>query len=91
MTERPTNDDVWLVIPVYNEGEVIRDVLVEAAKTFPNIVCVDDGSSDDSVARIREAAAEVDRARDGYEHTTSTGIHVVRHPVSYTHLTLPTM
>ncbi len=82
MTDRSTNDDVWLVIPVYNEGAVIRDVLVEAAKTFPNIVCVDDGSSDDSVARIREAAAEVDRAREGYEHTTSTGVHLVRHPVN---------
>lgn len=75
MTERPTNDDVWLVIPVYNEGEVIRDVLVDASKTFPNIVCVDDGSSDDSVAQIRSAAADV-------ESTQTGGIHLVRHPVN---------
>ncbi len=75
MTERPTNDDVWLVIPVYNEGEVIRDVLVEASKTFPNIVCVDDGSSDDSVAQIRSAAADVARTQTG-------SIHLVRHPVN---------
>ncbi|WP_431816239.1 glycosyltransferase family 2 protein [Gordonia jacobaea] len=75
MTERPTNDDVWLVIPVYNEGEVIRDVLVHASKTFPNIVCVDDGSSDDSVAQIRSAAADVARTQTG-------SIHLVRHPVN---------
>ncbi|OBC06793.1 MULTISPECIES: glycosyltransferase family 2 protein [unclassified Gordonia (in: high G+C Gram-positive bacteria)] len=75
MTERPTNDDVWLVIPVYNEGEVIRDVLVDASKTFPNIVCVDDGSSDDSVAQIRSAAADVARTQTG-------SIHLVRHPVN---------
>ena len=41
----------WLVIPMYNEGEVLRGVLEDAKKTFPNIVCVDDGSSDDS-ARV---------------------------------------
>lgn len=76
MTERPTNDDVWLVIPVYNEGTVIRDVLVEAASTFPNIVCVDDGSSDDSVTQIRSAAAEAGRV------TAHGGIHLVRHPVN---------
>lgn len=76
MTERPTNDDVWLVIPVYNEGTVIRDVLIEAASTFPNIVCVDDGSSDDSVAQILSAAAEADRV------TAHGGIHLVRHPVN---------
>lgn len=75
MTERLTNDDVWLVIPVYNEGEVIRDVLVDASKTFPNIVCVDDGSSDDSVAQIRSAAADVARTQTG-------SIHLVRHPVN---------
>ena len=27
MTAGTTNDDVWLVIPVYNEAQVIRDVV----------------------------------------------------------------
>jgi polyprenyl-phospho-N-acetylgalactosaminyl synthase len=40
--------DVWLVVPVYNEATVIADVVREARKTFPNIVCVDDGSKDTS-------------------------------------------
>lgn len=70
-----TNDDVWLVIPVFNEGEVIRDVVVNAAKTFPNIVCVDDGSRDNSAAEIKAAARVVTPEGGG-------GIRLVRHPVN---------
>ncbi|AMB60284.1 glycosyl transferase [Microterricola viridarii] len=44
----------WLIVPLYNEATVVRSVIAEAIKTFPHIVCVDDGSTDDSV---REAAA----------------------------------
>ena len=39
-------DDTWLVVPLYNEGEVIRQVVTDARRTFPRIVCVDDGSVD---------------------------------------------
>lgn len=46
--------DTWLLIPVYNEEKVITEVLRNAQRTFPNIVCVDDGSSDASAERIRE-------------------------------------
>ena len=55
----PSHQDVWLVVPLYNEGEVIADVLKSARKTFPNIVCVDDGSADDSAAEARRAGAVV--------------------------------
>ena len=55
----PTDDDVWLVIPLYNEGPVIGDVVRGARSVFPNIVCVDDGSTDDSVAQARAAGARV--------------------------------
>lgn len=57
--------DVWLIVPVYNEAAVIAEVIDGALETFPNIVCVDDGSSDASAERI-----------------TSTGAHLVRHPVN---------
>ena len=40
------NDDVWLVVPLYNEAAVIGDVVAQARETFPHVVCVDDGSSD---------------------------------------------
>jgi glycosyltransferase involved in cell wall biosynthesis len=54
-------DDVWLVVPLFNEAEVIGDVVRETLETFPNIVCVDDGSSDDSAGRAAEAGAIVIR------------------------------
>lgn len=56
MTDWP---DVWLIVPVYNEGQVIGDVIRNARKTFPNIVCVDDGSRDNSADEIRSAAAHL--------------------------------
>ncbi len=55
------NEDVWLVVPLYNEASVIADVVREARATFPNIVCVDDGSRDDSAARAAESGAVVVR------------------------------
>ena len=51
--------DVWLVIPVYNEETVIADVLAHALRTFPHIVCVDDGSSDGSYLRILGSGAHL--------------------------------
>lgn len=56
MTDWP---DVWLIVPVYNEGPVIEEVVTAARKTFPNIVCVDDGSRDDSAPHIRAAGAHL--------------------------------
>lgn len=52
-------NDVWLIVPVYNEAAVVAEVITEALVTFPNIVCVDDGSSDDSVRRIRATGARL--------------------------------
>lgn len=53
--------DVWLVVPLYNEGAVIGDVVRQARQTFPNIVCVDDGSSDDGALAAAQAGAVVVR------------------------------
>lgn len=52
-------DDVWLVIPLFNEGSVVGDVVREARRTFPHVVCVDDGSRDDSAAQAALAGAHV--------------------------------
>ncbi|MEJ5928117.1 glycosyltransferase family 2 protein [Corynebacterium sp. H128] len=54
-----SNLDTWLVIPCYNEGSVIQEVIENARKTFPNIVAVNDGSADDSAARIHAAGAHL--------------------------------
>ncbi|MGZ4777508.1 MAG: glycosyltransferase family 2 protein [Oryzihumus sp.] len=53
--------DVWLVVPLYNEATVIADVVRRARQTFPKVVCVDDGSSDDSAALAQAAGARVVR------------------------------
>lgn len=53
------NADTWLVVPLYNEGTVVREVIFEARKTFQNIVCVDDGSSDNSVEEALAGGAVV--------------------------------
>lgn len=55
----PGNHEVALVIPIFNEGPVIGEVIRDAAKTFSTIICVDDGSSDHSAKTAREAGAIV--------------------------------
>lgn len=53
------NNDVWLIIPIYNEGAVIREVLTSVLDTFPNVVCVDDGSSDQSAQMVLSTGAHL--------------------------------
>lgn len=52
-------DDTWLIVPCYNEGQVIQEVLASARETFPNIVAVNDGSRDNSAAQIHAAGAHL--------------------------------
>ena len=54
-------DDVCLVIPVYNESAVIADVVTAARAVYPWVVCVDDGSTDDSAVLSAGAGALVVR------------------------------
>jgi glycosyltransferase involved in cell wall biosynthesis len=51
--------DAWLVVPLFNESAVVGDVIRSALSTFPNIVCIDDGSSDDSARVAADAGAHV--------------------------------
>ncbi|WP_454084672.1 glycosyltransferase family 2 protein [Georgenia sp. Marseille-Q6866] len=51
--------DAWLVVPLYQEAAVVGDVVRQARATFPHVVCVDDGSPDESAERAREAGAVV--------------------------------
>lgn len=51
--------DTWLVVPCYNEGQVIQDVITQARLTFPNIVAVNDGSADNSADAIRASGAHL--------------------------------
>jgi glycosyltransferase involved in cell wall biosynthesis len=54
-------DDTWVVIPLYNEEGVISDVILEVREVFPQVVCIDDGSTDGSAAAAAEAGARVVR------------------------------
>jgi glycosyltransferase involved in cell wall biosynthesis len=55
------NTEVWLVVPLFNEAQVIGDVVRSAREVFPNVVCIDDGSADDSAAEAARAGAVVVR------------------------------
>jgi len=48
---------VYVVIPVYNEAPVIRSVVTEVLAVFTNVVCVNDGSVDNSAAEISKTTA----------------------------------
>jgi glycosyltransferase involved in cell wall biosynthesis len=37
---------VWIIIPAFNEAEVIGEVIADVLSTFDHVVCVDDGSVD---------------------------------------------
>jgi glycosyltransferase involved in cell wall biosynthesis len=55
MKSMSPNSSVWIVIPVHNEGEIIRDAISEIASSgYGNIVVVDDGSSDNTYDRALE-------------------------------------
>jgi glycosyltransferase involved in cell wall biosynthesis len=49
----------WVVIPLYNEGQVIADVVTHVKSVFPHVVCIDDGSSDNSATMAQSAGAVV--------------------------------
>lgn len=51
----------WVAIPMYNEASVIGEVVSEVVRSFPYVVCVDDGGSDDSVIYAARAGAHVVR------------------------------
>jgi glycosyltransferase involved in cell wall biosynthesis len=54
-------DDVWVVVPLYNESSVIGDVVRGVRGTFEHVACVDDGSTDGSAAAASAAGAVVVR------------------------------
>jgi glycosyltransferase involved in cell wall biosynthesis len=57
----PSNADVWVVIPVFNEAQVLEQVVRQTLAVFPNVVCVDDGSGDGSVDAVLRTTAHLVR------------------------------
>lgn len=58
-SESPGVETTWFVVPLFNEGEVVGDVIRDLRNRYPLVVCVDDGSADDSARIAREAGAAV--------------------------------
>ncbi|MDR1825409.1 MAG: glycosyltransferase family 2 protein [Bifidobacteriaceae bacterium] len=61
-------DDVWVVIPVYNEAPVLAAVLDDVTGTFGHVCVVDDCSTDGSDAIARGLSGR--------------GVRVLRHPIN---------
>jgi glycosyltransferase involved in cell wall biosynthesis len=51
------NKDTYVIIPVYNEAQVIKGVVDSVQKHFQKVVCVNDGSRDDSSVKIHSTKA----------------------------------
>ncbi|MCG8429889.1 MAG: DUF2062 domain-containing protein, partial [Candidatus Omnitrophica bacterium] len=56
----PSLDGVWCVIPVYNNARTVRDVVCGCLQKVPNVLVVDDGSTDaDIPALLRDTGSIV--------------------------------
>lgn len=77
---RGFTDDTWVIIPVFNEHQVVGEVISDIRRIFPNVVCVDDGSRDNSAEICRAAGAEVVRhpVNLGQGGALETGFEFVR-------------
>lgn len=51
------NSDTAIIIPVFNEAKVIRGVIDSIMKEFAVVICIDDGSTDDSAKEIAKTGA----------------------------------
>lgn len=72
--------DVWIVVPAFNEAGVIGEVIAELRSTFPNVVCVDDGSADDTGDVALRAGAHLVRhpVNLGQGAAIQTGVEYAR-------------
>ena len=52
-------DDTCIIVPMYNEEQVIAEVVSELKSTFKSVLCIDDGSTDKTKIRAVAAGATV--------------------------------
>ena len=50
---------VWIIVPAFNEAQVIGDVVADLRSVFAHVVCVDDGSNDTTAETALRAGAHV--------------------------------
>ena len=72
--------DVWIVVPAFNEATVIGEVVSDVRSVFEHVVCVDDGSEDNTGAIALRAGAHVVRhpVNLGQGAAIQTGVEYAR-------------
>jgi len=72
--------DVWVVIPAFNEATVIGEVIADVRSVFEHVVCVDDGSTDDTGEIALQTGAHLVRhpVNLGQGAAIQTGIEYAR-------------
>lgn len=72
--------DVWIIVPAFDEAPVIGDVINDIRSVFDHVVCVDDGSTDDTAVIARRAGAYVVRhpVNLGQGAAIQTGVEFAR-------------
>ena len=72
--------DVWIIVPAFNEAQVIGDVIGDLRTVFEHVVCVDDGSRDDTADIALRAGAHVVRhpVNLGQGAAIQTGVEYAR-------------
>ncbi len=83
----PLRKGIQVVVPAYDEARSIARVVRELRGTYPNVVVVDDGSSDETGERARRAGATVLRhvlnrgqgaaLQSGIEYALAQGAEIV--------------
>lgn len=79
--------EAWVLVPVYNERPAIGATIEELRETFAHVLVVDDGSTDGSGERAREAGAAVIRhvVNQGQGAALQTGFDYLRTRTGATH------
>jgi glycosyltransferase involved in cell wall biosynthesis len=72
--------DAWIIVPAFNEAKVIGDVIADLRQVFDHVVCVDDGSRDDTADIALRAGAHVVRhpVNLGQGAAIQTGVEYAR-------------
>lgn len=86
MKKGSVSSEVAIIIPVYNEGKVIRKVIASVLKQYKYVVCINDGSEDNSLQEIQATRAHyIDHPINmGQGAALQTGIEYARElPVKY--------
>ena len=77
MTDKPDHDKIAAIIPAFLEEKHVGEVVLRTRAHLPNVLVVDDGSSDQTALHAREAGAEVivHPVNRGKGETIKTGLH----------------